>query len=75
MTYDYDNAPTDPTHGGKMTAEQAAEEIRRLRGALEKIQRLSIILLKDDKHDDLCALQLFENCVHNIVGMTLCTTA
>lgn len=25
--WDYDNAPTDPTHGGKMTAEMACEYI------------------------------------------------
>jgi hypothetical protein len=34
MAYDYDNAPTDPTHGGKMTAEQAAHRIAQLERAL-----------------------------------------
>jgi len=34
MTYDYDNAPTDPAHGGKLTAEMAAARIAELEAAL-----------------------------------------
>jgi hypothetical protein len=34
MTYDYDNAPTDPHRGGKMTAEMAAARIAELEAAL-----------------------------------------
>lgn len=30
-TYNYDAAPTDPAHGGKLTAEQATELIEALR--------------------------------------------
>lgn len=30
MSYDYDRAPTDPRHGGKLTAEMAAERIAEL---------------------------------------------
>lgn len=28
MDYDYDNAPTDPHHGGKLTAEMVAQRER-----------------------------------------------
>ena len=34
MAYDYDNAPTDPAHGGKLTAEMARERIAELEAAL-----------------------------------------
>ena len=37
MTYDHDNAPTDPAHGGKMTAEMAAERIAELEAALRDL--------------------------------------
>ncbi len=33
-TYNYDAAPTDPAHGGKMTAEQATERIAELEQAI-----------------------------------------
>jgi hypothetical protein len=32
--YDYDKAPTDPTHGGKFTEEMARERIAELEAAL-----------------------------------------
>lgn len=30
MTYNYDNAPTDPHHGGKLTAEMVVKRIAEL---------------------------------------------
>lgn len=39
MSYDYDKAPTDPRHGGKMTAEQAAERIAELEDAMRDIKQ------------------------------------
>ena len=41
MKYDYDNAPTDPRHGGKLTAEMAAERIKELEGDLS-VARLQL---------------------------------
>lgn len=44
IDWDYDNAPTDPHHGGKLTAEMAAERIAALERvvadflALERVQ-------------------------------------
>lgn len=37
MTHDYDNAPTDPTHGGKLTAEMSAARIAELEEALRDL--------------------------------------
>jgi hypothetical protein len=39
--YDYDNAPTDPRHGGKLTADQAAARIAELEGDLS-VARLQL---------------------------------
>jgi Lar family restriction alleviation protein len=36
--WDYDNAPTNPHHGGKLTAEQAAERIAQLEAELHAIK-------------------------------------
>lgn len=38
--YDYDKAPTDPAHGGKLTAEQAVERIAELEAALRDLVAL-----------------------------------
>ena len=38
-TYDYDSAPTDPTHGGKMTAEQAGERIAWLEARVQELEK------------------------------------
>ena len=40
MTYDYDRAPTDPRHGGKLTAEMAAGRIKELEDALRDLAGL-----------------------------------
>ena len=40
MVYDYDSAPTDPRHGGKLTAEQARERIAELEAALRDLAML-----------------------------------
>ena len=39
-TYDYDRAPTDPRHGGKLTEEMAAERIKELEDALRDLAML-----------------------------------
>ena len=40
MSWDYDNAPTDPAHGGKLTAEQACARIDELELALVDLYNL-----------------------------------
>ncbi len=40
--YDYDSAPTDPAHGGKMTAQQAADRIDELTVALRSLLHVHI---------------------------------
>jgi hypothetical protein len=40
--WDYDDAPTDPTHGGKLTAEMAAERIAKLEAALAQKTRVGM---------------------------------
>lgn len=41
MVYDYDKAPTDPHHGGKLTAEMAADEIKRLRERVDELEAIA----------------------------------
>ena len=38
VTYDYDNAPTDHRHGGKLTAEMAAKRIAELEGDISVLR-------------------------------------
>lgn len=45
--YDYDNATTDPAHGGKMTAEMAAERIKQLEDALRDLVMLERVVAPD----------------------------
>lgn len=40
-TYDYDNAPTHPRHGGKLTPDMMVERIRELEGDLS-VMRLQL---------------------------------
>ena len=47
MTYDYDNAPTDPHHGGKLTAEMADARLRELAGDLS-VARLQLARIDDE---------------------------
>jgi hypothetical protein len=38
--WDYDNAPTDPRHGGKLTAAKAVERLKELEDALRDLAML-----------------------------------
>ena len=43
----YDRAPTDPRHGGKLTAEQAAARIAELESALRDLVMLERVVAPD----------------------------
>ena len=47
MAYDYDRAPADPRHGGKLTAEMAAERIKELEEALRDLAMLERVQTPD----------------------------
>jgi hypothetical protein len=38
MSYDYDDAPRHPLHGGKLTASQADEEIRAMAARIVELE-------------------------------------
>lgn len=66
VSYDYDNAPTDPHHGGKMTAGQASEEIERL-----KQWHMDASLMRDALKIENAALRTRLERVHSMICSAL----
>lgn len=61
MAYGYDKAPTDPVHGGKMTAEQAGARIAELEAALRAAPMVPPGLLKPDAGYQIRTGEWFED--------------
>jgi hypothetical protein len=53
--YDYDSAPTDPAHGGKMTADMARERIAALERRVVELQSAlrSLVMLERVQAPDM----------------------